>query len=42
MITDARWADFQEHRDADFSYEIPGLSRFRVNAHYQRNSIALA
>jgi twitching motility protein PilT len=42
MITDARWTDFQEHRDADFSYEIPGLSRFRVNAHYQRNSIALA
>ncbi len=29
-------------RDADFSYEIPGVGRFRVNAHYQRNSIAIA
>ena len=42
MLSEVRWADFQSHRDADFSYEIPGLSRFRVNAHYQRNSIALA
>ncbi len=42
MITETRWNDFELHRDADFSYEIPGLSRFRVNAHYQRNSIALA
>src|SRR6478672_3339651 len=37
-----RWADFEHHRDADFSYEIPGVGRFRVNAHYQRNSIAIA
>jgi twitching motility protein PilT len=42
MMNDARWAEFQEKRDSDFSYEIPGLSRFRVNAHYQRNSVALA
>jgi twitching motility protein PilT len=37
-----RWAAFEELRDADFSYEIPGVSRFRVNAHYQRNSVALS
>ena len=42
MMNDARWAEFQEKRDSDFSYEIPGLSRFRVNAHYQRGSVALA
>jgi twitching motility protein PilT len=42
MLNDKRWADFEEKRDADFSYEIPGLCRFRVNAHYQRNTIALA
>jgi twitching motility protein PilT len=42
MMGDARWAGFEEHRDADFSYEIPGVSRFRVNAHYQRNSVALS
>lgn len=37
-----RHADFDKHKDADFSYEIPGLARFRVNAHYQRGSIAMA
>src|SRR3954465_4853349 len=37
-----RWAAFEELRDSDFSYEIPGVSRFRVNAHYQRNSVALS
>src|SRR5437763_2612002 len=37
-----RWAAFEELRDADFSFEIPGLARFRVNAHYQRNTIALS
>ena len=42
MMNDKRWADFESHRDSDFSYEIPGVSRFRVNAHYQRNSVALS
>ena len=42
MMGEKRWTEFQEHRDADFSYEIPGISRFRVNAHYQRNSVALS
>src|SRR5437870_12927940 len=42
MMNDKRWAAFEEHRDSDFSYEIPGCSRFRVNAHYQRNSVALS
>src|SRR3954471_21356164 len=37
-----RWAEFEQKRDADFSYEIPGLARFRVNAHYQRSTIALS
>jgi twitching motility protein PilT len=42
MMNDKRWAEFEEKRDSDFSYEIPGLGRFRVNAHYQRNSVALS
>jgi twitching motility protein PilT len=42
MMNDKRWKDFEEHRDSDFSYEIAGVGRFRVNAHYQRNSVALA
>ncbi|MDB5303077.1 MAG: pilT [Phycisphaerales bacterium] len=42
MMNEKRWAEFEERRDSDFSYEIPGISRFRVNAHFQRNTIALA
>jgi twitching motility protein PilT len=42
MLNEKRWAEFEEHRDSDFSYEIPGLSRFRVNAHFQRGSVALS
>lgn len=42
IMNDKRWAEFEEKRDADFSYQIPGVGRFRVNAHYQRNSVALA
>src|SRR3954463_628609 len=42
MMNEKRWADFEEKRDSDFSYEIPGVGRFRVNAHYQRNSVALS
>ncbi len=42
IMNEKRIAEFEEHRDADFSYEIPGVSRFRVNAHYQRNTVAFA
>jgi twitching motility protein PilT len=42
MLNEHRLADFEEKRDADFSYEIPGLCRFRVNAHYARNKIGMA
>src|SRR3712207_3266737 len=42
MMNEKRWKEFEEHRDSDFSYEIPGVSRFRVNAHFQRNSVALS
>jgi twitching motility protein PilT len=37
-----RWTYFQKVRDADFSYKIPGVARFRVNAHYQRGSVAIS
>jgi twitching motility protein PilT len=42
MVDERRLKEFEEKRDADFSYEIPGLGRFRVNAHFQRKSVALA
>jgi twitching motility protein PilT len=42
LLGEKRWEEFEKKRDFDFSYEIPGLGRFRVNAHYQRTSIAMA
>jgi twitching motility protein PilT len=42
MISEKRIEGFLDKRDADFSYEIPGVARFRVNAHFQRNSVAMA
>ncbi len=42
MLSENRLAAFETKRDADFSYAIAGTGRFRVNAHYQRESIALA
>jgi twitching motility protein PilT len=33
---------FARNLDADFSYQVDGLGRYRVNAHMQRGSIALS
>jgi twitching motility protein PilT len=35
-------AEFEEVGEADFSYAIPGVSRFRVNAFRQRGDISIA
>jgi twitching motility protein PilT len=35
-------AQFDRHREADFAYSVAGVGRFRVNAYYQRSSVALA
>ena len=37
-----RFERFHELRDIDFSSQIEGLGRFRINAHYQRNVIAVS
>lgn len=42
LVGPERFKEFQEKRDLDFSTTIPDGTRFRVNAHYQRNSIALS
>ena len=42
MLPEHRYEQFLKLRDADFSTEIPNKGRFRVNAHYQRGSIAIA
>jgi twitching motility protein PilT len=42
MAEGERYEAFLKLRDADFSYAIVGLSRFRVNAHWQRKGIAFS
>ena len=42
MLSEARMEAFLEKRDSDFSHELPGGTRFRVNAHFQRGSAAMA
>ena len=37
-----RFQAFQERRDIDFSCGVEGVSRFRVNAHYQRMQVAIS
>jgi len=33
---------FDLHHEADFAYSVPGVGRFRVNAFYQRSTVAIA
>jgi len=33
---------FEQRHEADFAYSVPGLGRFRVNAFFQRSSVAMA
>ena len=42
MTTPEQRAVFKERKDLDFSYQIEGLGRYRVNAHSQRGTIGLA
>jgi twitching motility protein PilT len=42
MLTDeAKLEAFRADREVDFSYSIPGVARFRVNAFVQRGSVSL-
>jgi twitching motility protein PilT len=42
MVGDRRFEALLDKRDLDFSTHVEGLGRFRVNAHFQRESIAIA
>lgn len=42
MIGEEKFKRFESNRDIDFSTRIDDGSRFRVNAHYQRDSIAIS
>src|SRR3989338_4968164 len=40
ILTEKQVKILEENRELDFTYDVPGLSRFRVNVHFQRNSVA--
>ena len=42
MVGEDRYRKFEAQRDLDFSTEVPDQGRFRVNAHYQRDTVAIA
>ena len=42
MAAEHQLAQFKKVKDADFSYHVPGLCRFRVNVHMQRRSVAIS
>ncbi len=42
MVSPAQLATFDQNLDLDFSYEVPGLQRYRVNAHMQKGVVAMA
>src|SRR6056297_3222591 len=42
LMTKEQWQSFEENGELDFSYSVPGFSRFRVNAYYQRGAVSLA
>ena len=42
LVSEERYQDFLRDRDLDFSAALPGMGRFRVNAHFQQNTVAMA
>ena len=42
MVSEKQLARFEEIKDLDFSYEVAGLGRYRVNAHVQRGTVGLS
>jgi twitching motility protein PilT len=43
LLTDeAKLSEFADEREVDFSYEIPDVARFRINAFQQRGVISMA
>jgi twitching motility protein PilT len=42
MLTSEQIREFESTKELDLSYEVKGSSRFRVNVHYQRGSVAAA
>lgn len=42
VLTDLQKQKFEEHKELDFSLSVSNLSRFRVNVHFQRGTVAAA
>lgn len=42
IMTDDKRKVFEQSQECDFSYSIPGVSRFRVNVYFQRHSVGAA
>jgi twitching motility protein PilT len=42
IATEQQLAEFAENGEADFSYQLEGVSRFRVNAFRQRGAVSIA
>lgn len=42
VLPEAMKGELEKNRQVDFSYGIPGVSRFRLNAYYQRSHLSLA
>ena len=42
MASEEQLKVFERIKDVDFSYEVPGLGRFRVNAHMQKQQVGIS
>ncbi|MFC3040115.1 type IV pilus twitching motility protein PilT [Virgibacillus xinjiangensis] len=42
VLAEEQLEKLKEQRELDFSYDIPGVSRFRINVYHQRGNLALA
>lgn len=42
MMNKKQYQEFKAQGELDFSYRMPGTSRFRVNAYHQRGSVGIA
>ncbi|MDP4156815.1 MAG: type IV pili twitching motility protein PilT, partial [Bacillota bacterium] len=42
IIPETSWNTFKESGELDFSYGLPHISRFRVNAYHQRTSVSMS
>lgn len=42
LLAPEKMLEFKEKGELDFSYEIPGYCRFRINAFHQQNNVSIA